>query len=302
MNIKIIYVNWQKKLLTLGQIEESEAEVGFSVEYIHKHYGGFGPIAEAIRKGQILGVVNMIGCNNPKIMYEKAVLDLCDVLLKNNVLIITNGCASFPLMKMGYCQTSDFAYGKCGEGLREFLAPDMPPVWHVGECIDNARSSGIFAGIAAEFKKIFPCYAFLIKRKEGKLKKKDIKNDTIIFKGEDNFYYEKFQDGTVKCIQDEIPFEVPEGWEWGRLTALTALITKGASPKWQGLIYTSSGTMLITSENVGVEMLLLESPKFLPEKINEIQPRSVLETHDILTNIVGASIGRTFMLVSDGVQ
>lgn len=132
---------------------EVEAEVGFSVEYVHKHYGGFGPIADAIRKGQILGVVNMVGCNNPKIMYEKAVLDVCDVLLKNNVLIITNGCASFPLMKMGYCQTSDFAYGKCGEGLREFLQPDMPPVWHVGECIDNARSSGIFAGIAGEFGK-----------------------------------------------------------------------------------------------------------------------------------------------------
>ena len=132
---------------------EVEAEVGFSVEYIHKHYGGFGPIADAIRKGQILGVVNMVGCNNPKIMYEKAVLDVCDVLLKNNVLIITNGCASFPLMKMGYCQTSEFAYSKAGEGLREFLKPDMPPVWHVGECIDNTRSSGIFAGIAGEFKK-----------------------------------------------------------------------------------------------------------------------------------------------------
>lgn len=132
---------------------EVEAEVGFSVEYIHKHYGGFAPIAEAIRKGQILGVVNMVGCNNPKIMYEKAVLDVCDVLLKNNVLIITNGCASFPLMKMGYCQTSEFAYSKCGDGLREFLSPDMPPVWHVGECIDNTRSSGIFAGIAGEFKK-----------------------------------------------------------------------------------------------------------------------------------------------------
>ena len=132
---------------------EVEAEVGFSVEYIHKRYVGFGPLAEAIRKGQILGVVNMVGCNNPKIMYEKAVLDVCDVLLKNNVLIITNGCASFPLMKMGYCQTSEFAYGKCGEGLRAFLQPDMPPVWHVGECIDNARSSGIFAGIAGEFKK-----------------------------------------------------------------------------------------------------------------------------------------------------
>ena len=45
--------------------------------------------------------------------------------------------------------------------------------------------------------------------KDGKLKAKDIKNDTIIFKGEDNLHYEKFQDGTVKCIEEEIPFEVP---------------------------------------------------------------------------------------------
>ena len=52
--------------------------------------------------------------------------------------------------------------------------------------------------------------------KDGKLKAKDVKNDTIIFKGEDNLHYEKFQDGTVKCIEDEIPFELPDGWEWCR--------------------------------------------------------------------------------------
>lgn len=57
--------------------------------------------------------------------------------------------------------------------------------------------------------------------KEGKLKKKDIKNDTIIFKGEDNLHYEKFQDGSVKCIEDEIPFELPEGWAWTRFSAIT---------------------------------------------------------------------------------
>lgn len=132
---------------------EVEAEVGFSLEYLFKQYGSLKPIADALRSGQILGIVNMVGCNNPKILYEKAVLDVADVLLKNNVLILTNGCASFPLMKMGYCQTSELAYRKTGEKLREFLQPDMPPVWHVGECIDNTRSSGIFAGIAAEFGK-----------------------------------------------------------------------------------------------------------------------------------------------------
>ena len=55
---------------------------------------------------------------------------------------------------------------------------------------------------------------------DGKLKKRDIKNDTIIFRGDDNLHYEKFQDGSVKCIEDEIPFEVPEGWAWCRLNKL----------------------------------------------------------------------------------
>ena len=63
--------------------------------------------------------------------------------------------------------------------------------------------------------------------KDGRLKAKDIKNDTIIFKGEDNLHYEKFQDGSVKCIEDEIPFEVPEGWEWCRLTEITFEIFAG---------------------------------------------------------------------------
>ena len=58
--------------------------------------------------------------------------------------------------------------------------------------------------------------------KDGKLKAKDIKNDTIIFKGEDNLHYEKFQDGTVKCIEDEIPFIIPETWEWTRLNVISS--------------------------------------------------------------------------------
>ena len=56
--------------------------------------------------------------------------------------------------------------------------------------------------------------------KEGKLKAKDIKDDSIIFVGEDNLHYEKFADGTVKCIEDEIPFELPEGWALCRLKDL----------------------------------------------------------------------------------
>ena len=63
---------------------------------------------------------------------------------------------------------------------------------------------------------------------------KEGKNDTIILKGEDNLHYEKFQDGTVKCIEDEIPFEVPEGWCWARVRDIAMVkggkrLPKGAS-------------------------------------------------------------------------
>lgn len=133
---------------------EVEAEVGFSPEYVCKRFGSFEPMAEALKSGKILGIVNMVGCNNPKVVYEKTILDVADVLLKNNVLIITNGCASFPLMKLGYCTKT--ASEKAGDSLREFLQPDLPPVWHVGECIDNTRSSGIFGGLAGALgKKIY---------------------------------------------------------------------------------------------------------------------------------------------------
>lgn len=127
---------------------EVEAEVGFSLEYVKSRYGGMKPILDALKDGRILGIVNLVGCNNPRVIYEKAVVDVAETLLKNNVLILTNGCASFPLLKLGFCNIN--ALQKTGEALRSFLEPDLPPVWHMGECIDNARASALFANIAGE--------------------------------------------------------------------------------------------------------------------------------------------------------
>jgi type I restriction enzyme S subunit len=94
---------------------------------------------------------------------------------------------------------------------------------------------------------------------------------------------------------EEKPFELPVGWEWVRLNDLASLITKGSSPKWQGVNYTDNfdDVMFVTSENVGSYKLLLDSPKFVERKFNEIEPRSILKNGDFLMNIVGASIGRT---------
>ena len=92
---------------------------------------------------------------------------------------------------------------------------------------------------------------------------------------------------------DEVPFDIPENWCWCRLGELAEIITKGSSPSWQGINYVDKGILFVTSENVGDEELLLSKRKFIEQKFNEIQPRSILQKGDILTNIVGASIGRT---------
>lgn len=81
--------------------------------------------------------------------------------------------------------------------------------------------------------------------REGKLKPKDIKDDTVIFVGEDNLHYEKFTDGTIKCIEDEIPFELPEGWEWARLgsiaeTNLGKMLDAKKTREFQGHIFVIS--------------------------------------------------------------
>ena len=125
---------------------EAEVEVGFSAEFAQQQYG-FGSIADALREGRIRGIVNLVGCNNPRIVYEKAIVEVADYLIKHDVLVMTNGCASFPLMKLGYCSTK--ALDQAGEGLRGFLG-DVPPVWQMGECLDNARASALFCGVAAE--------------------------------------------------------------------------------------------------------------------------------------------------------
>ena len=125
---------------------EVTAEVGFSAEYVKERFGSFQPLADALKSGQVQGIVNMVGCTNPRVVYERATVDIAEELLKNNILIFTNGCASFPLLKMGYCSLEGRALA--GQSLQNFLGDDLPPVWHMGECIDNTRASTIFGGIA----------------------------------------------------------------------------------------------------------------------------------------------------------
>jgi len=85
--------------------------------------------------------------------------------------------------------------------------------------------------------------------KEGKLKPKDIKNDSVIFVGEDNLHYEKFADGSVKCIEDEVPFDLPEGWEWERLSNL-ASFSGGKTPSTSRSEYWDGDILWVTSKDM----------------------------------------------------
>ena len=131
--------------------------------------------------------------------------------------------------------------------------------------------------------------------KEGKLKKKDIKNDTIILKGEDNLHYEKFQDGTVKCIEDEIPFEVPEGWEWCRLNSIVD-VRDGTHDT---PTYVDKGIPLITSKNLVEGGIDYSNVKYISEKdAISINERSGVNIGDILFAMIG-TIGNPSMVTED---
>ncbi len=100
----------------------------------------------------------------------------------------------------------------------------------------------------------------------------------------------------VPIQADAAPVETPNSWAWVRLGALAKVITKGSSPKWQGIQYVEKGQgiLFVTSENVGnYHMRKMNELKYVEKRFNEIEPRSILEFGDVLMNLVGASIGRT---------
>ena len=98
---------------------------------------------------------------------------------------------------------------------------------------------------------------------------------------------------SAKVINDLI-YEMLSKNNLKKLSDVCYKITKGSSPKWQGISYMQQpGILFITSENVGNNELRMNKTKYVEEKFNEKEKKSILQKGDVLTNIVGASIGRT---------
>ena len=130
---------------------------------------------------------------------------------------------------------------------------------------------------------------------EGKIKKN--KHESIIFR-RDNSHYEKLN-GIERCIDDEIPFEIPENWSWTRLRTLTSKIGAGSTPTGGRAIYQPTGVKFIRSQNVYNDGLVLNDVAYISEEINQRKSGSIVKPKDILLNITGGSIGRSALVPDD---
>ena len=130
--------------------------------------------------------------------------------------------------------------------------------------------------------------------KERLIKEKKIKRDknaSIIYRGEDNSYYEKFiATGMVKCIDEEIPFEIPQGWEWCRISHLFL----HASGKQQSISNKGNGTpqRFITTSNLYWGRFVLDNVKVMNFTDEEIKKCSATKG-DLLVCEGGAGYGRS---------
>jgi len=134
--------------------------------------------------------------------------------------------------------------------------------------------------------------------KDGKLKPKDIKNDTVIFKGDDNLHYEKLQDGTVKCIEDEIPFELPEGWSWTRLGSLFSTIT-GSTPSTKDASLYGDEYPFYKPTDLDAGFDVCVSEDTVSEK--GYKNGRILPMYSVLVTCIGATIGKTGYIKNSGI-
>lgn len=121
---------------------------GFSVEAIVGALGGTPkPLVDAIAEGKIRGAVGVVGCNNPKIPQDHGHVTLTRRLIENDILVVVTGCAAVANGKAG--QMVPEAAGMAGPGLRDVCeALGIPPVLHMGSCVDNTRILVLAAALA----------------------------------------------------------------------------------------------------------------------------------------------------------
>jgi len=137
------------------------ANVGYSNEAIRKKLDGvtnshldevdtYKPLIDCIKAGVIRGAVAMVGCNNPKVRPDYSHIEIMKKLLENDIVVITTGCSAQAAAKAGLMDKRAREY--CGAGLKRVCKlADIPPVLHMGSCVDISRMMLLANGIAKDW-------------------------------------------------------------------------------------------------------------------------------------------------------
>jgi len=124
--------------------EQSDLIAGVSHETINYLLGGiyrasYRPLNDNIINGRIRGVAGVVGCNNPRVKHDDVHIAMVKELIKNDVLVLQTGCSAMACAKLGLL-TPEAAAKYAGEGLASVCeAVGIPPVLHMGSCVDNSR-------------------------------------------------------------------------------------------------------------------------------------------------------------------
>ena len=153
------FKNRNQELVHIPDLK-TNATVGFSVEAIKKCLDGvtntqvdvtgtMKPLVECVNSGVLRGAVAMVGCNNPKVRPDTAHIGLMKKLLANDIIVVVTGCAAQAAAKSGLLDKEAKEF--CGDGLKRVCdLVGIPPVLHMGSCVDISRMMILAAEIAKD--------------------------------------------------------------------------------------------------------------------------------------------------------
>ena len=154
------FKNRDQSMVNIPQLK-TKATVGYSVEAIkgcldgvtNSHVDVTGttkPLVDVVKSGVLRGAVAMVGCNNPKVRPDTAHIELMKKLIKNDIILIVSGCSAQAAAKAGLMDKE--AKELCGEGLKRVCElVDIPPVLHMGSCVDISRMMILASDIAKDW-------------------------------------------------------------------------------------------------------------------------------------------------------
>ncbi len=160
--VKMAIENFKNRKPELVHIPDmkQKAVVGFSVEQIEKKLDGVTnthvdetgtmmPLVDCVKSGVLRGAVAMVGCNNPKVRPDSAHIELMKKLIANDIILVVSGCSAQAAAKAGLMDKR--AKDLCGAGLKRVCElADIPPVLHMGSCVDISRMMVLAARIAKD--------------------------------------------------------------------------------------------------------------------------------------------------------